>query len=115
MNLRWGQNAFLSTALIAGGLYLIESNPIMAGLMFGLLTYKPQMAVFIFIVLLLTKQWKVFFWSCISAISFAIISCFIFGLDTWINFYKLFPIASKLIDNDWKNIHSDSTIFNFLP
>jgi len=59
MNLRWGQNGFLNTALLGFGLYFMETNPIMAGVMFGLLAYKPQIALFSYLILLISKKWKV--------------------------------------------------------
>ncbi|HKD47476.1 MAG TPA: glycosyltransferase family 87 protein [Rhizomicrobium sp.] len=37
-----GQNGFLTAALIAGALLQLEARPLLAGLLLGLLTYKPQ-------------------------------------------------------------------------
>ena len=40
-----GQNGFLSAALIGGGALLLDKRPVLAGLCFGALVYKPQLAV----------------------------------------------------------------------
>jgi len=54
-----GQNAFLSAALFGGGLYLLPKRPILAGILFGLLTYKPQLGLLIPLALLAAGQWRV--------------------------------------------------------
>jgi len=40
-----GQNGNLSAALLGAGMWLIQSHPVAAGIAFGLMTYKPQLAV----------------------------------------------------------------------
>ena len=40
-----GQNGFLSAALIAGVLLQLEARPLLAGLLLGLLTYKPHLGL----------------------------------------------------------------------
>ena len=42
INLGHGQNGFLSAALVGGSLILLDRRPIVAGILIGLLTYKPQ-------------------------------------------------------------------------
>ncbi|MBM4286055.1 MAG: DUF2029 domain-containing protein [Deltaproteobacteria bacterium] len=49
-----GQNGFLSTALLGGGLLLLDRRPWLAGALLGLLTYKPHLAVLVPVVLLAT-------------------------------------------------------------
>lgn len=102
MNLRWGQNGFLNTALLGFGLYFLESNPIMAGLMFGLLTYKPQIALFAFLILILSKKWRVLVWAIIFALGFAILSGVLFGFDAWVQFVQSFSNStSGFLDENW--------------
>lgn len=43
----------------------MKERPILSGLMFGLLTYKPQLAIFPFLLLLVTGERKVLLWSVI--------------------------------------------------
>jgi Glycosyltransferase family 87 len=42
LNVFSGQNGYFTAALIGGGLALIERRPIVAGILLGLLCYKPQ-------------------------------------------------------------------------
>jgi alpha-1,2-mannosyltransferase len=53
-NIANGQNGFLTFALMGGGLLLLETYPIAAGILFGLMAYKPQMGVMLPIVLVAT-------------------------------------------------------------
>lgn len=52
INLLHGHNGFLSAALIAGGALLVPRRPLLAGVLFGLLAYKPQLALAIPVALL---------------------------------------------------------------
>jgi hypothetical protein len=58
VNLIHGQNGFLTTALFAAGLALLDERPLAAGMLFGLLCYKPQFAVVIPLVLAITGRWR---------------------------------------------------------
>lgn len=105
MNLRWGQNAFLNTALIGLGFYYLDKKPILSGLMFGLLTYKPQIAFFPLLLLLITKNWKVLTWSAVFTIVAAIMSAILFGMSTWYNFIDtLFNSSKTLLATGWEQI-----------
>jgi hypothetical protein len=113
MNLRWGQNGFLSTALIGFGLYFLDSKPILAGLMFGLLTYKPQLAVFPIFILLLSKKWRALLWTAVFSLIFILLSCAAFGFGPWAEFAVSF-FKSPLGD-DWANISSvQPSFYSFL-
>lgn len=87
LNIRWGQNGFLTAGLVAFGVYFVETNPLLAGLAFGLLTFKPQMAVIPFFLLLVLKKWKVLGWSFVFALALAALSALVFGVQTWVDFF----------------------------
>lgn len=46
-NLSHGQNGFLTAGLLGGALLLLERKPWVAGILFGLLAYKPQFALLV--------------------------------------------------------------------
>jgi len=58
VNLINGQNGFLTLALLGGALLMIERRPILAGVMFGLMSYKPQYGILVPIFLLATRRWR---------------------------------------------------------
>ena len=53
-----GQNGAFSAGLIAGGLLSLESRPVLSGLCWGLLSYKPQMAMAGFAALVFGRHWR---------------------------------------------------------
>ena len=99
---RWGQNSFLSTSLMSLGIAFMESKPVLSGLFFGLLTYKPQLAVFPFLILLVTKKWKVFRWSVFFTLVTVLCSVLLFGVDTWLAFLQyFFKQTPALLSSVW--------------
>ena len=60
VNLGHGHNGFLTAALIGGAAGLLDRRPVVAGILFGLLAYKPQFGVMIPLVLIVTGRWRAF-------------------------------------------------------
>ena len=83
VNLTHGQNGFLTTALFAAGLAVLDERPIMAGILFGLLCYKPQFAAVIPLVLAATGRWRVFAAGAATVAVLAGLVTALFGLDIW--------------------------------
>jgi hypothetical protein len=52
------QAPFLIGALLVGGLALMPTRPIAAGVLFGMLTVKPHLGVALAVALLLSREWK---------------------------------------------------------
>lgn len=101
-NFLGGQNGFLSAALIGGTLVLMESRPLVAAVLVGLLTYKPQLGLMLPVVLVLTGQWRVIASATATAIVFAGASYLAFGADTWEAFLRtVAPGALARVDGTW--------------
>lgn len=101
MNFRWGQNGFLSAAILAAGVGALETNPVFGGAMLGLLVYKPQFAVFPFLILLLTKRWKALLAGIGSALAISLVSLALFGAEQWVEFFRsLFVSSSNLMADE---------------
>jgi alpha-1,2-mannosyltransferase len=83
VNLTHGHNGFLTAALFAGGLALLDRRPLLAGLLFGLLVYKPQFAVVIPLVLIATGRWRVLLAAIATVGALAALVTMIFGADVW--------------------------------
>jgi len=69
-----GQNGFLSAALIAGALLQLETRPVLAGMLMGLLTYKPHLGLLIPVALMLGGYWRAFFSAAVTTILILILS-----------------------------------------
>src|SRR5665213_291609 len=58
VNIGHGQNGFLTAALLGGALHWLDRRPWLAGVLIGLLAYKPQFGVLIPIALLAGGRWR---------------------------------------------------------
>ncbi len=83
MNLYAGQNGGLSAALLLGGIGLLGRFPVAAGILFGLLSYKPQFGLLIPLALIAGRQWSCFTSAAASVIGFAAVSYIAFGATPW--------------------------------
>lgn len=69
-----GQNGFLSAALIAGALLQLQARPLLAGMLLGLLTYKPHLGLLIPVALIFGGYWRAFFSAAVTTIMILILS-----------------------------------------
>ncbi len=53
-----GQNAFLTVGLFYGGLGLLTRSPAVAGILLGVLSYKPQLWILVPVALVAGRHWK---------------------------------------------------------
>jgi alpha-1,2-mannosyltransferase len=83
VNLGHGHNGFLTAALIGFGLLLLDSRPIAAGILFGLLAYKPQFGLLIPVVLIATGRWKTFAAAAATVALLVLAATLAFGTDVW--------------------------------
>src|SRR5262249_22539846 len=83
VNLTHGHNGFLTTALLAGGLALLDRRPLIAGVLFGLLAYKPQFAVMIPLVLLATGRWRTLAAGVATVAALTAVVSALFGTEVW--------------------------------
>jgi hypothetical protein len=58
VNVGHGQNGFLTASLLGGALLWLDRRPLLAGVLIGLLAYKPQFGVLIPIALLASGRWR---------------------------------------------------------
>jgi hypothetical protein len=83
VNLGHGQNGFLTTALLGGALVLLDRRPVLAGILIGLLAYKPQFGVLIPLVLLVTFRWTVIAAAVATIAALATATTALFGMRVW--------------------------------
>jgi alpha-1,2-mannosyltransferase len=83
-----GQNTFLSVALFYGGMHLLGRAPVAAGILLGLLVYKPQIWVLIPVALLAARQWKVLAWTLATVLALSLVSLGVFGAGFWEAFFS---------------------------
>jgi hypothetical protein len=92
-----GQNGFLTAALLGSGLALIEKRPALAGILIGLLTYKPQFGLLIPVALVAGGHWRVIGWAALSAVGLALASALVLGIQPWQAFLQSTAHTSEAV------------------
>lgn len=87
VNLGHGQNGFLTAALLATGLMLLDRRPWLAGAALAALAYKPQFAVVLPLVLLVTMNWRAMISGAATLLAMTLATVALFGLDSWRAFF----------------------------
>ena len=91
-----GQTGFLTGALLLAGFWWLERRPVMSGLAFALLTFKPQLGILIPIVVLAGGHWRVLASAAIGTIVLFAASVLAFGWGPWIDFMAVVPAQQTL-------------------
>jgi hypothetical protein len=110
-NLIHGQNGFLSAGLLGAGLLLIDRKPLLAGLLFGLLTFKPHLAVLLPVALVAGRYWKTLAAMILSGAVLAVSSALILGTQAWVAFWKNIPFAMRLLTDGSLPIYKMPSVF----
>ena len=97
VNLTHGHNGFLTAALFAGALALLEQRPWVAGLLFGLLAYKPQFGVMIPLALAAGGYWRSFAAAAAMVVMLALATTLVFGMGVWSAFAAALPFTRHVI------------------
>jgi hypothetical protein len=95
-----GQNAFLTTALFGFGALCLETRPLLAGVMFGLLAFKPHLGLLVPIALIAGGRWKSVFAAAATVAAFAAVTTLVFGPDIWRAFAAISSLARSSLDQD---------------
>jgi hypothetical protein len=114
-NLVIGQNGFLSAALIGGALVLLEKRPVMAGVLIGLLTYKPHLGLLVPIALVVGGHWRAFITAGFVAMLMAAGAWVAFGTDAWIGFIgNISHTSDAFLSKGWADFGKLQTAFGLI-
>lgn len=101
INIRYGQNGFLSAALFAAAAALLEKRPALAGIALGGLAYKPHLAIAVPFVLAAAGRWRAFFACGATAAGLAALSWAVLGTETWMAFRDGSGLARRALEEGW--------------
>ncbi len=82
-NVVLGQLGLLLAALLVGALRALPTRPILAGVLIGALTIKPQLGLLLPLMLILLQAWRAFAAAVLSALALVLLSIAAFGLEPW--------------------------------
>jgi hypothetical protein len=110
-----GQNGFLSAALLGTTLLMLVERPILAGVLLGLLTYKPHLGLLFPIVLAASGHWRVFIVAGSVAALMALSSWGAFGSEAWTAFFANIGHTSQAFLSDgWADFAKLQTAFGLV-
>ena len=84
-----GQNSFLSASLLGGALLLLPQRKLVAGVLFGLLCYKPHLGLLIPVALLAAGEWVAMAGAAATLGACVGLTLFLFGSPTWTAFFHM--------------------------
>ena len=100
VNLFFGQNGFFFAALLIGGLINLDRRPLLAGMLFGILTIKPQLGLLLPVMLVLTGRWRVIAAAAATTLVLFGATCWLYGIDVWREYLdKVVPMQRYLQEN----------------
>ena len=94
-----GQNGLLSATFLTGGLVMLETRPVLAGLCLGALSYKPQLLAGIFVALVCGRQWRALGGATAAAAGLALVALMLFGASSWFAFRDAMPLAQAAMEH----------------
>jgi hypothetical protein len=109
LNVLHGQAGFLVAALVGGALMLIDRRPALAGVLLGVLTFKPQLGFLVPIALVAAGRWRAVGAAVATAILAMAASYAVFGADTWAAFLagaRAARIHLETGELPWEKMHT---------
>jgi hypothetical protein len=73
----------LTASLFGAALLFLERRPVLAGVFFGCVTYKPQFGILVPLALVAFRQWRALVSAGVTAAFLASASIAVFGTDVW--------------------------------
>jgi hypothetical protein len=110
VNIGHGQNGFFTAALLGGALQLMDNRPAIAGVLIGLLAYKPQFGVLIPLALLAGRRWSTIGAAAATVIALVAISFATLGSEVWHAFADSLNFTQTVVleqgGTGWEKIQS---------
>lgn len=93
-----GQSAFVTGAVLISAFALLDRKPLVAGLLIGLLSIKPQLGLLFPFFLIASARWRVFFAAAMTTLAIVAITTAIFGHQVWLDFIqKGLPVQGMVL------------------
>lgn len=105
-----GQSGFLTGALLLGGLRLAKARPWLAGLLLGLLTFKPQLGLMVPVALAAAGAWRALAAATAVTAALSALALLAFGPGAWVDWLTTLPGYQSHFDLNSGNLHLQPTI-----
>jgi hypothetical protein len=109
-----GQNGALTAALLGGGLVLVDRRPIVAGILLGMLAYKPHLALMLPFALIAGRRWLTIGVTGATVLLLMAASAIAFGADRWLEYENNLSLLRTVILEDGVGVwHRMVSVFVF--
>lgn len=114
LNIIHGQNGFLIASLFGGALLLLDRRPVLAGVLIGLLCFKPHFGILIPLALACGGRWTTFAAASVTTIAFVLTSTIILGPETWVGVRGNSTLVFRLLEEGVLHWEKMPTLFTAL-
>ena len=105
-----GQNGFFTAALLIGGLVNLDRRPVLAGMLFGILTIKPQLGLVLPLVLMASGRWRTIVAAAATTAALVAATSWLYGADIWMAYLRnVVPVQHFLQE------HGNGMLFLQIP
>lgn len=96
-----GQNGFFFGAAMLQALYCRKTRPVAAGLLFAVLTMKPQLGLLLPLLLLAERRFATIAWATAFTAGLIGLSAAIFGVSAWAAFFEVTLPHQQYVSAHW--------------
>lgn len=100
-----GHNGFLTAAILGFAFLIIDKRPFTAGLVLGLLSFKPHLIAIVPLFLVVGRSWRTLAGLGISVVVLVLASVVVFGMETWEKFFEKIPFMLYLLKHGYLQMH----------
>jgi hypothetical protein len=93
-----GQSSLVTTAMLLTIFACLDSRPVLAGILLGLLTLKPQLGLLFPVILAASGRWRMFLVASLTALLIVGATTALFGPQVWLDFVqKGLPVQNLVL------------------
>ena len=115
VNIWCGQNGFWVAVLLIGGLIQLDRRPVLAGILFGILSIKPQLGLLLPVMLALTGRWRTIAAAAATAVVLVAAASAVFGVKIWsAYFFDAMPVQTQVVTEGFAHymVHMPTAYMN---
>jgi len=111
LNLLTGQNGYFTAGLLGTGLMVLDRRPVLAGILFGLLSYKPHLGLLLPVALIAGGYWRTVIAAAATVVLLVAGSVVLFGTDVWPAFLRIMVLQRHMMEISTWAWHRIPTVF----
>jgi hypothetical protein len=106
-----GQTSLIAVPLLTWALILLPKSPAAAGLLLGLLAFKPQFGLMVPLALAAGGHWRCLGFAASTAAGLILVSIVLFGMSSWIGFAHGLTLTRAILDQELVPYYKMQSVF----